>query len=98
MNKPVAWLVKDCPNFHITPTDFYDRVFRNYSDDGRKMSPEYWRARGFKVYELYECEDVDAEFWLLSNGSVSYNRESAESAISLGLGVTPVCTIKYDAG
>lgn len=89
-----AWLVKDCPNFFMAPSMCYDRVFLTYEEVGKRMSPEYWKARGFEVIPLVQCEDSEAQYWILSNQQVAYFREYAETAKELGHTITPVCPQK----
>lgn len=92
--KPVAWLIKNCPNFYFMPSMFYDRVFLKYEyGDGRKMSPAYLETRGYKAIPLYECEFDDAQYWISSTKNVIYIKRDAKSLVELGHKLTPVAPL-----
>lgn len=85
----VAWLVKECPNFFFMPSFWHDQIFTQYHDDGSKRFPEYWKTRGFEVFELVSCNELEASHWLINNCYGVFSIEAAQAARELGKTVSP---------
>lgn len=94
--KVAAWIVAGCPDCHFMPTTCYDRIFTQWEDKvighniAQKMSPEYWKSKGFEVIELVECDEADATHWIVNGKYGVFWEESANAARRLGKTVVPV--------
>lgn len=96
-DNPIAWLVKDCPNFYFLPSMYYDQMFLDRGDVGKKMSLAYWESVGFVSLPLYRCEDERATHWIVNNNYALFDTESADAARALNKEVVPV-RLQKDCG
>lgn len=88
-NNPVAWIVYDCPDFYFMPTMYFDQIFLHWDNNSWK-SPKYWDDLGFDTDPLFKCEEEVANYWIVNNDYGVFDKESADSARSLGKLVQPV--------
>ena len=87
MLKPLAYLVRNCPNFYFLPSLRYDRIFvipheienmNMLSSDKNTHIP------------LFLANEEDAEYWIVNDDYAVYSEEAANSARNLGKHITPV--------
>lgn len=90
---PIAWLIKECPNFYFMPSLRYDRIFIAW-DSGDHNCPAYWKTKGYEAIPLQQCEDEAASHWIVNNEYGVFDHESANSAISMGKQVIAVKQLK----
>lgn len=88
---PKAWLIKNAPDFYFMPSLHYDRIFPKWGVvEGKHHSPAYLVTRGYDAIPLYQCEESEAEYWLVNSDYGVFDKESTDCARAVGKMVVPL--------